>query len=114
MIPAHLNELAPAGTRGTFPGTVYQLGNLFASGCLPMQIWMQEATGSYSWALASVPLAVAVIICAAAVEGPGSPWRGDEAQRLEAAYWRGPSHSAIKVGSSRPPAEEKYMSIAAT
>ncbi|HEX2761494.1 MAG TPA: MFS transporter, partial [Rhizomicrobium sp.] len=59
VMPAHLNELAPAGTRGTFPGTVYQLGNLFASGCLPMQIWVQEQTGDYGIALASVPLAAA-------------------------------------------------------
>jgi SHS family lactate transporter-like MFS transporter len=76
VIPAHLNELAPAGTRGTFPGTVYQLGNLFASGCLPMQIWIQESTGSYSWALASVPLVVAVIISLLL-------WKGPEAHGVE-------------------------------
>jgi SHS family lactate transporter-like MFS transporter len=31
MVPVHLNELAPEGTRGTFPGFTYQLGNLLAS-----------------------------------------------------------------------------------
>ena len=31
VIPAHLNELSPAEARGTFPGTVYQLGNFIAS-----------------------------------------------------------------------------------
>jgi SHS family lactate transporter-like MFS transporter len=31
MVPVHLNELAPDGTRGTFPGFTYQLGNLLAS-----------------------------------------------------------------------------------
>ena len=31
VIPAHLNELSPAEARGTFPGVVYQLGNLFAA-----------------------------------------------------------------------------------
>ena len=31
VIPAHLNELSPPGVRGTFPGTVYQLGNFIAS-----------------------------------------------------------------------------------
>jgi len=31
VIPAHLNELSPADARGTFPGVVYQLGNLFAA-----------------------------------------------------------------------------------
>ena len=31
VIPAHLNELSPAEARATFPGVVYQLGNLFAA-----------------------------------------------------------------------------------
>jgi len=31
VIPAYLNELSPAENRGTFPGFVYQLGNLLAS-----------------------------------------------------------------------------------
>jgi SHS family lactate transporter-like MFS transporter len=34
VIPAHLNEIAPALARGTYPGFVYQLGNLIASGTL--------------------------------------------------------------------------------
>src|SRR5207237_8371934 len=31
VVPVHLNELSPADLRGTFPGFVYQLGNLFAA-----------------------------------------------------------------------------------
>ena len=31
IIPAHLNEIAPPLARGTFPGFVYQIGNLIAS-----------------------------------------------------------------------------------
>jgi MFS transporter, SHS family, lactate transporter len=31
VVPVHLNELSPAELRGTFPGFVYQLGNLFAA-----------------------------------------------------------------------------------
>ena len=31
VIPAHLNELSPPEARGTFPGVVYQLGNLLAA-----------------------------------------------------------------------------------
>lgn len=31
VVPVHLNELSPAGVRGTFPGVAYQLGNLFAA-----------------------------------------------------------------------------------
>jgi SHS family lactate transporter-like MFS transporter len=37
IIPAHLNELAPAGSRGTFPGFTYQLGNLFSASALQME-----------------------------------------------------------------------------
>ncbi len=31
IIPAHLNEMAPGGARGTFPGFTYQLGNLISA-----------------------------------------------------------------------------------
>jgi SHS family lactate transporter-like MFS transporter len=34
IIPAHLNEIAPRLVRGTFPGFVYQIGNLVASPAL--------------------------------------------------------------------------------
>ncbi|HTV91438.1 MAG TPA: MFS transporter [Verrucomicrobiae bacterium] len=34
IIPAYLNEMSPELARGTFPGFVYQLGNLIASGTL--------------------------------------------------------------------------------
>ncbi|MDQ2663293.1 MAG: MFS transporter [Candidatus Eremiobacteraeota bacterium] len=34
IIPAHLNELSPPAIRGTFPGFVYQVGNLIAAGTL--------------------------------------------------------------------------------
>ena len=34
VVPAHLNEIAPGLARGTYPGFVYQLGNLIASGTL--------------------------------------------------------------------------------
>lgn len=37
VIPAHLNELSSPGVRGTFPGFVYQLGNLLAAGNATMQ-----------------------------------------------------------------------------
>ena len=41
-----------------------------------MQIWIQESTGSYSWALASVPLVVAVVISLLL-------WKGPEAHGVE-------------------------------
>ncbi len=37
VIPAHLNELSPADTRGTFPGFTYQIGNLISAGAAQME-----------------------------------------------------------------------------
>jgi len=67
VIPAHLNELAPQGLRATFPGVVYQLGNLIASRNSPMQTHIAESHGlaghpDYSFALAIVAGVVAVLI----------------------------------------------------
>ena len=49
VVPAHLNELAPADARGTFAGTCYQLGNLIAAVNLPLQTAIADtAGGDYS------------------------------------------------------------------
>jgi SHS family lactate transporter-like MFS transporter len=37
VIPAHLNELSPPDTRGTFPGFTYQIGNLISAGAAQME-----------------------------------------------------------------------------
>ncbi|HEY1654041.1 MAG TPA: MFS transporter [Candidatus Tumulicola sp.] len=37
VIPAHLNELSPAGARGTFPGFTYQLGNAISAGAAQIE-----------------------------------------------------------------------------
>jgi SHS family lactate transporter-like MFS transporter len=39
VVPAYLNELSPASIRGTFPGFVYQMGNLLAAANANIQIW---------------------------------------------------------------------------
>jgi SHS family lactate transporter-like MFS transporter len=70
IIPAHLNELSPPGARGTFPGTVYQLGNLFAAINLTLQAVIAEYGHSYSLALASVPLCAALAISILLALGP--------------------------------------------
>src|ERR1700683_1096320 len=44
VIPAHLNELSPPAIRTTFPGAVYQLGNLLAAINLNLQVALGEAT----------------------------------------------------------------------
>jgi SHS family lactate transporter-like MFS transporter len=69
IIPAHLNELSPRAARGTFPGTVYQLGNLFASVNLPLQTSIAEQH-SYSIAMAAVALCSAVAISLFLAFGP--------------------------------------------
>ncbi|HET9783910.1 MAG TPA: MFS transporter, partial [Terriglobales bacterium] len=63
VIPAHLNELSPPDARGTFPGTVYQLGNFIASYNLVLQTKIAARMHeNYSLALASVAIAAAVAI----------------------------------------------------
>ncbi|MGE5156963.1 MAG: MFS transporter [Gemmatimonas sp.] len=63
IIPVHLNELSPATARGTFPGFVYQLGNLLASVNAPLQATVAaQLGGNYSLALTGVAATVAVAI----------------------------------------------------
>ena len=71
VVPAHLNELAPAAVRGTLPGFAYQLGNLGASYLGPFQAKLAEAHGgSYAFALGSVVAVVAVVLAVLALAGP--------------------------------------------
>jgi MFS transporter, SHS family, lactate transporter len=71
IIPVHLNELSPAEIRATFPGVVYQLGNFFASRCLPIQVAIAEAHGNnYGLAMAYVVGTVAVVIAVLVLRGP--------------------------------------------
>jgi SHS family lactate transporter-like MFS transporter len=63
VIPAHLNELSPPSIRATFPGVVYQLGNLLASYNATLQAGIGASMDhNYSWALAGVAGVVAVVI----------------------------------------------------
>jgi SHS family lactate transporter-like MFS transporter len=70
IIPVHLNELSPTGARGTFPGTVYQLGNLVASSNLTLQAAIVLTYGSYSLALASVAVCASIAIALLVYFGP--------------------------------------------
>ena len=63
VVPVHLNELSPDDARGTFPGFVYQLGNLIASVNAPLQAAIaSHYGGDYAFALALVAGVVAVVI----------------------------------------------------
>ena len=78
IIPVHLNELSPEGARGTFPGLVYQLGNLFASVNATLQTGLAAALGgNYAVALVVVVAPVAVIIVTVTIfgsEAKGAPF----------------------------------------
>ena len=71
VIPVHLNELSPNLSRGLFPGFVYQLGNLLASGNAVIQVRMASARhDNYSFALAVVAGVFAVTIAVLTIIGP--------------------------------------------
>jgi len=77
VVPAHLNELAPAAARGTFAGTVYQLGNLIAAVNNPLQSYIAAQTGgNYGLALAIVATCAALLIATLT-------WLGPEAHNVE-------------------------------
>ena len=76
VVPAQLNELSPPGARGTFPGTVYQLGNLIASVNAYLQTSIAPSTGgNYAIALAAVAVCAALAITL-------TVWLGPEAQNV--------------------------------
>lgn len=75
VVPAHLNELAPAALRATFPGVVYQLGNLIASRNSVLQTSIAEHHGTivhpdYAYALTWVAGVVAIVLAVMALCGP--------------------------------------------
>jgi MFS transporter, SHS family, lactate transporter len=68
VITVHLNELSPDNSRGTFPGFVYQLGNLIASFNATLQADIAaHYGGNYALALAVVAGAVAVAVAIAII-----------------------------------------------
>ena len=71
VLPAHLNELSPAESRGTFPGYAYQVGNLLASGNAVWQAQIAESHhDNYGLALAIVAAGAAIAIAVITFFGP--------------------------------------------
>jgi MFS transporter, SHS family, lactate transporter len=63
VIPVHLNEISPDEIRATFPGLVYQLGNLLAAVNATMQASIAtDHNNNYGMAMAIVAGVVAVVI----------------------------------------------------
>lgn len=99
VIPVHLNELSPDAARGTFPGFVYQLGNLIASVNATLQADVATAYGgNYGLALALVAGTCAVVIALLTGFGPEAKGAAFGKERGEAERgWRSagrPAHSS--------------------
>ncbi len=73
VIPAHINELSPAGLRGFFPGFAYQVGVLVASTITYAEAVLAE---HFSYAQAMGFLACAVLLVGALVIGLGPEAHG--------------------------------------
>ena len=72
IIPAHLNELAPAPVRAVFPGVAYQLGNLLSSRNAVFQAAYatRHNGGALNVALSGTVVIVAVIVAVVTALGP--------------------------------------------
>ncbi len=71
VIPCYLNELSPAEIRATFPGLMYQLGNLLASANATLQAMIAaHYNGDYSYGLMLVVGSVAILIAGLMLAGP--------------------------------------------
>jgi len=79
VVPVHLNELSPPSVRGTFAGTVYQLGNLIASINAVFQAELAESGKSFL-GLSDYSLALAVVACFAALLIATMMYLGPEAK----------------------------------
>jgi SHS family lactate transporter-like MFS transporter len=83
MVPVHLNELSPEGTRGTFPGFAYQLGNLFSSQNQIFQARFAVAHGNnYGLAIALLTAGAALLVALVSRLGPerkGAAFAGQDA-----------------------------------
>jgi SHS family lactate transporter-like MFS transporter len=75
VIAVHLNELSPDDARGTFPGFVYQLGNLIASVNATLQADLASRHGGncgLALAIAAGTVAIAIAaLTALGVEAKG-------------------------------------------
>ena len=75
VVPVHLNELSPEGMRATFPGVVYQLGNLLASFNATLQAsiattHLSNGRPDYAFSLTLVCEVVAAALVLLALLGP--------------------------------------------
>ncbi|KAF8189587.1 major facilitator superfamily domain-containing protein [Mycena galopus ATCC 62051] len=80
IMPAILNEWSPPQFRGAFPGTVYQLGNVFSAPAAESQTaaasaWIRDEKPNYNQVMTifmCVIFSVVIIVCACGPEMVGS------------------------------------------
>ncbi|PZR77130.1 MAG: MFS transporter [Chthoniobacterales bacterium] len=82
VVPVHLNELSPPEMRGTFPGFVYQLGNLFAAPIAVVEAKLAEsfptATGGAGYATSLALVTLIVFLALITLASVGREKRGIE------------------------------------
>lgn len=80
VVPVHLNELSPAGLRGTFPGFAYQLGNLLAANTAVIEARLAhhfaDAAGRPDYAKGMALFALVIFAALAIVAAVGREERG--------------------------------------
>lgn len=82
IVPVHLNEISPPAVRGTFPGFVYQLGNLFAANIAVVEAnlafhW-RDAAGRPNYALSMAVVTACVFVVLSILAAVGREARGIE------------------------------------
>ncbi|MEY2576025.1 MAG: transporter, family, lactate transporter [Verrucomicrobiota bacterium] len=82
VVPVHLNELSPPEMRGTFPGFVYQLGNLFAAPIAVVETKLAEsfptAAGGAGYAKSLAIVTLIVFLALITLAAVGKEKRGIE------------------------------------
>jgi MFS transporter, SHS family, lactate transporter len=84
IIPAHLNELAPAAVRGLLPGLAYQLGNFVASPVNTVEDLLHKRFG-YARALAGFEIVNIILLILVVSLGPESKGKQFLAERRDEA-----------------------------
>lgn len=82
VVPVHLNELSPAELRGTFPGFVYQIGNLLAAPIAVVEAKLAEsfptAVGGAGYAKSLAIVTLIVFLALITLAAVGKEKRGIE------------------------------------
>ncbi|ANB72119.1 sugar transporter [Paraburkholderia phytofirmans OLGA172] len=102
VIPAYLNEMSPPDVRATFPGLVYQLGNLLASANATIQADIAHRHGDdYGMGMAIVAGTVSLVISALILLGRERRGTQLGSDTAELAEWRPVASDGTVATASR-------------